>query len=123
MAVANHETQFDVGVDAAFSETSLHKVPNEARSESFCVQYFLLENKGQYFHTWSVHLFLMTDGALGWNLIRMQYFETWQCSVCSGPLTTNHRGAWTCFTSDSLVEASGFAILWVSAWTHPCPRV
>ena len=28
MALANHETQFDVGVDAAFSETSLHKVPS-----------------------------------------------------------------------------------------------
>ncbi len=27
MALANHETPFDVGVDAAFSETSLHKVP------------------------------------------------------------------------------------------------
>ncbi len=28
MALANHETQFDIGVDAALSETSLHKVPN-----------------------------------------------------------------------------------------------
>ncbi len=28
MALANHETLFDVGIDAALSETSLHKVPN-----------------------------------------------------------------------------------------------
>ncbi len=27
MAMANHETPFNVGIDAAFSETSLHKVP------------------------------------------------------------------------------------------------
>ncbi len=27
MALANHETLFDAGVDASFSETSLHKVP------------------------------------------------------------------------------------------------
>ncbi len=27
MAPVNHETLFDVGVDAAFSETSLHKIP------------------------------------------------------------------------------------------------
>ena len=30
MALANHETLFNIGVDAAFSETSLHKVPIEA---------------------------------------------------------------------------------------------
>ncbi len=29
MALANHETLFDIGVDAAVSETSLHKVPND----------------------------------------------------------------------------------------------
>ena len=28
MALANQETLFNVGVDAALSETSLHKVPN-----------------------------------------------------------------------------------------------
>ncbi len=28
MALASHKILFDVGVDAAFSETSLHKVPN-----------------------------------------------------------------------------------------------
>ncbi len=28
MALANHETLFDVGIDVALSETSLHKVPN-----------------------------------------------------------------------------------------------
>ncbi len=30
MAQANHETPFNFGVDAALSETSLHKVPNDA---------------------------------------------------------------------------------------------
>ncbi len=29
MALTNHETPFDVGIDATFSETSLHKVPIE----------------------------------------------------------------------------------------------
>ncbi len=45
MALANHETQFHVGVDAAFSETSLHKVPivvSKLRKDS-C--YFLSERE------------------------------------------------------------------------------
>ncbi len=40
MALANHETQFDVGVDAAFSETSLPKIPNlyEKQNKAPCKQ-------------------------------------------------------------------------------------
>ncbi len=37
MALANHETLFDVGVDAAFSETSLHKVPSTPKGETHAV--------------------------------------------------------------------------------------
>ncbi len=45
MALASHETLFDVAVDAAFIKTSLHKVPNDSLDPGYVVRYVAIKGR------------------------------------------------------------------------------